>query len=60
MEDVKMFLFARWVCVNYGSVLNTKKGDWYKEQIKHFNNFVYPNYIKNGTVKETKLFFNVL
>jgi hypothetical protein len=60
MEEVKMFLFARWMAVNYGGVLNTERGKWYKQQIKHFNNVVYPNYIKNGTVEKTKIFFNVL
>jgi len=31
------------------SVLNRENGYWYMEQIKHFNDVVYPNYIKNGT-----------
>jgi len=60
MEEVKMFLFTRWIAVNYADVLNTEKGEWYKQQIKHFNKVVYPNYIKNGMLEETKLFFNVL
>ena len=41
------------------SVLNRETGYWYKEQLKHFNDVVYPNYIENGTVENTKQFFNV-
>ena len=32
-------------------VLNRETGHWYKKQLKHFNKVVYPNYIKNKTVK---------
>jgi len=38
------------------SVLNRETGRWYKKQLKHFNKVVYPNYIKNKTVKVTKEF----
>lgn len=38
------------------SVLNRETGYWYKEQLKHFNDVVYPNYIKNGTIENTKQF----
>ena len=41
------------------SVLNRETGYWYKEQLIHFNDVVYPNYIENGTVENTKQFFNV-
>lgn len=40
------------------SVLNSETGYWYIEQLKYFNDTVYPNYIKTGTVKGTKLFLN--
>lgn len=81
MEEVKMFLFARWIASCYAdayidekmrysdnvdfdsktaiSVLIRETGYWYKEQLKHFNDVVYPNYIKNGTVDNAKAFFNV-
>lgn len=58
MEEVKMFLFTRWIASCYAEVLLTEKGGWYKKQIKHFNNVVYPNYTKNGMVAETEAFFN--
>ncbi len=54
MEEVKMFLFTRWVATCYSDILNTESGEWYKKQINHFNNVVYPNYIENGVVEETK------
>lgn len=82
MENVKMFLFARWIATCYAdthldenkkcesdkgfnsknkiSVLNRENGYWYKKQLKHFNDVVYPNYIENGTVKNTKQFLNIL
>lgn len=41
------------------SVLNRQTGYWYKEQLKHFNDVVYPNYLKNGTVEDTRQFLNV-
>lgn len=33
------------------SVLNMENGEWYKTQLKHFNEVVYPNYVKNDSVK---------
>jgi len=81
MEDVKMFLFARWIATCYAdthldgemrseadkgfdvsdnmSVLNGEDGYWYKKQLKHFNEVVYPNYLENGTVKDTEDFLKV-
>jgi len=38
------------------SVLNLEDGYWYMEQLKHFNDVVYPNYIKGGGVKEASEF----
>lgn len=81
MDEVKMFLFARWIATCYAdthldsemkcehdegfnsseaiSVLNRETGHWYKKQLKYFNDFVYPNYVKNGSVDNAKAFFNV-
>jgi hypothetical protein len=56
MEKVKMFLFARWIATNYEGVLNTEDGYWYKEQLEHFNENVWINYLKNGTVEDTAKF----
>ena len=42
------------------SVLNRETGIWYKKQLKHFNEIVYPNYLKNDTVKNTKEFLKDL
>ena len=39
------------------SVLLKEDGKWYKKQIKHFNEVVLPNYIKNGTAKDAVKFF---
>jgi hypothetical protein len=39
------------------SVLNRESGLWYKEQLNHFNNAVFPNYVQNGTVENAKQFF---
>ena len=82
MENVKMFLFSRWIATCYAdehlddkkrhtsdegfdkntamSALNRVSGYWYKEQLKHFNNTIYPNYIKNGTVDSTIKFLSDL
>lgn len=40
------------------SILNRKTGYWYAEQFKHFNDVVYPNYVKNGTVENMGKFIN--
>jgi len=67
MEDVKMFLFARWMATCYAettlnnlpeelSVLNIESGTWWKERLKYFNNIVYPNYLINKTVEKTSNF----
>jgi len=78
-ENVKMFLFARWIATCFAdshidsqgrteqdigfspedsmSVLNREKGEWYKDQIKYFNEVVYPNYLNNGSVKDAEKFF---
>lgn len=38
------------------SVLNRENGIWWKKQLEHFNNVVYPNYKKNGSVKSANEF----
>lgn len=38
------------------SVLNRESGYWWKTKLKHFNEVVYPNYMKNGTADETEKF----
>ena len=40
------------------SVLNREGGEWYKEQLKYFNNEVLPNYIKRGSFDSAKEFLN--
>lgn len=67
-EDVKMFLFSRWISVSYAdtrdrkygiSVLNTENGNWYKDKLNYFNEKIYPEYVKNGTVDQTIEFLNL-
>jgi len=38
------------------SVLNRESGNWWLEQLNHFNDVVFPNYIKNGSFEDTKDF----
>lgn len=38
------------------SVLNRETGHWYKKQLDYFNKIVWPNYIENGSAKETRDF----
>ena len=56
MDDVKTFLFARWMAINFESLLNAQSGYWWKERLLWFNLKIYPEYIRNDTVKETKEF----
>jgi hypothetical protein len=57
--NVKMFLFARWMVEQYSSAtLNTEEGIWWKEQLIYFNEKVYPEYIKNGTLQDTLHFMD--
>lgn len=75
-ENIKAYLFARWLAMCYGDdkldaegrytdnpefdastamcLLNKVTGEWYFEQLEHFNTVVYPNYEKNGTVKSAE------
>ena len=68
IEDVKMFLFSRWISISYAetrdikygiSVLNTENGNWYKDKLNYFNERIYPEYLKNGIVKHTEEFLNI-
>lgn len=43
---------------NSMSVLNREDGYWYKKQLEHFENVVWPNYIENGSVQDTQEFLN--
>lgn len=45
--------------LNSLSVLNRENGLWYIERLKYFNDTVYPNYVKNGTVNVTKQFLSI-
>lgn len=59
MEDVKMFLFARWIATCYEGILNTQDGEWYAEKLRDFNSKVYPEYEKNKTVHDTMKFLGI-
>jgi hypothetical protein len=66
-EKTKAFLFARWIAMIYAdekegglSILNTKDGHWYKQQLEYFEFNIYPNMKKSGTVSETRSFLNDL
>ena len=57
--DTRMFLFSRWVTVNYSSdILNKECGMWWKEQIVYFNEKVLPEYVKNGTFYNARHFMS--
>jgi hypothetical protein len=56
MDEVKMFMFARWLAMCYEGVLNKENGYWYKEQLEHFNKVIWPQYLENGSVEETLKF----
>ncbi len=38
------------------SVLNMESGIWWRDQLKYFDEKVYPEYVKNGSVKSAKEF----
>lgn len=57
MDDVKMFLFARWMGTCYAThTLNSEDGYWWADKLNHFNEEVYPNYVENGAIEDTKKF----
>lgn len=60
-ENVKMFLFARWISTCYeDTVLNTESGYWWRDRLEYFNDVVYPNYLENKTVEDTEKFLEPL
>jgi len=66
MENVRALLFARWMATCYSnetdiyggvaSTLNTSDGYWWRDKLNYFNNVVYPNYVKNGSVEDAYKF----
>lgn len=59
-EQAKMFMFGRWMSTYYSSdEMNSSDGYWWKEQLTHFNEKVYPNLVKNGSVENTIRFLEV-
>jgi hypothetical protein len=41
------------------SVLNREKGEWWKDQLEHFEKVVYPNYVKNGSAENAYKFLEI-
>lgn len=60
MDYVKMFMFARWIAAEYEGILNSQEGPWWVEQLNHFEAIVYPEYIRNGSVEETRVYLTNL
>ena len=58
MEQVKMFLFARWLATSYEGVLNTVDGEWYKTRLEYFETIIWVEYLKVGTAQQTLEFLN--
>lgn len=57
--EVKMLLFARWLISQYGTPeynVNGYDGKWWKETLQHFNDVVWPKYVENGSVANTRDF----
>jgi len=52
--DTKALLFCRWMSTCYDGEMNAQKGRWWKDQLKHFNDQVFPEYKKNGTLENMK------
>lgn len=46
--QLKMFWFARWLAMCYADspAFNTETGDWYANQLGHFNRIVWPKWLK--------------
>ena len=40
-------------------VLNREKGEWWKEQLEHFETVVFPNYVRNGSAENAYKFLEV-
>jgi hypothetical protein len=59
--NIKMLLFSRWIAINYGTPeydVNGYDGKWWVETLKYFNENVYPNMEKNGSVDNTRDYLN--
>lgn len=56
-EIVKMFLFNRWMAMNYEGVMNGESSEWLKGTLLYFEKYVLPIYIENGTYNDTVGFF---
>ena len=57
MSKVKMYLFTRWLFIEYtANVVSYKIFNeyWLKEQIEHFDSVVWNMYLENGTVEEAR------
>jgi hypothetical protein len=46
ITKLKMYWFSRWMATNYEGVLNEQFGTWYLEQMRYFNDNVFPNMIQ--------------
>lgn len=46
ITKLKMYWFSRWLATNYEGVLNEQYGTWYLEQMRYFNDNVFPNMIQ--------------
>jgi hypothetical protein len=57
-NNTKLIMFSRWMALNYSNDLSIQRGEWYKSQLDHFNNNIYPDYIKDGTVNKYKELYN--
>jgi hypothetical protein len=52
-ENIKMFLFARYLIDN-NLIMSCPNDDWWKQQIKYFNENIYPDYVRTGNIKQIK------
>lgn len=48
ISKLKMLWFSQWLAMNYNNVLNDMTGIWYIEQMKYFNDDVFPNMLKTS------------
>lgn len=64
ITKLKMFWFSRWLAMNYEGYLNDVVGGWYIQQIKKFNDEVFPNMlqtsIENGNFESTIEFIKTI
>ena len=58
-NKIKMYLFARWITSCYSQdEINEQPGIWWKEQLNWFEKQIMPQYRKNGTLDNCKLFLS--